>query len=172
MFSTEQLLIYTRWSGYFTLFCAALAVLAWFLKWGIRFRLVGVTGFMAVLTGGIFALSLGLYNRPTIPNAVHFSRVYDTGGSELVVTVPSDITETQLRATMQQAAADLYSPGRLSQGTDKMTIRVRTVLHPEPGISEPLYLGKVRRSLFSREDNNPEIEIFSKQLAKLPKSAA
>lgn len=172
MFSTEQLLTYTRWSGYLTVFCAALAILGWLLKWGIRFRLVGITGFMAVLTGGIFALSLGLYNRPTIPGAMHFSRVFDTGGSELVITVPSDITEEQLRATMQQAAADLYSPGRLAQGTDKMTIRVRTVLHPQPGVSEPLYLGKIRRSLFSRKDESTEIEIFSKQLAKLPKSAA
>lgn len=172
MFSTEQLLTYTRWSGYLTLFFAALAVLGWLLKWGIRFRLVGVTGFMMVLTGGIFALSLGLYNRPTIPDAVHFSRVFDTGGSELVIAIPPDLTETQLRATMQQAAADLYSPGRLSQGTDKMTIRVRTVLHPEPGVSQPLYLGQIRRSLFSRKDDNPEIEIFSEQLAKLPKATA
>lgn len=159
---------FARWSGYFTLFCAAIALLGWFLKWGIRFRLVGVTGFMTVLTAGLFALSLGFYSRPTIPDAVRFSRVYDTGGVDLVVAVAPEITETQLRATMEQAAVDLYSPGRLAQGTDKMTIRVRTVLHAEPGISKLVYLGQVKRSLLSREDPQLEIEIYPDQLAQLP----
>ena len=175
MFSTEQLLLYARWSGYFTIFVAVLAVIGWLLKWGIRFRLVGITGFMSVLTAGIFALSLGLYTRPTIPDAVPFFRVYDTGGTTVVISVPSDISETQLRATMQQASSDLYSPGRLAQGTDKMTIRVRTVLHPEPGLSKLVYVGQVKRPLtFSRriDDDQFEIEIDAKKLAEVSSSLA
>lgn len=172
MFSTEQLQTYGLWTGYFTIFCAVLAALGYFLQWGIRFRLVGITGFMGVLTGGLFALSLGLYDRPAIPDAVKFSRVFDTGGSNVVISVTPEITETQLRATLQQAALDLYSPGRLSQGTDKMTIRIRTVVHPEPGISRLVYLGQVKRSLVSRNDPQPEIEIDLNQLASLPQSAA
>lgn len=172
MFSTEQLQTYALWSGYLTLFCAALSLLAWLLKWGIRFRLVGATGFMGVLTGGLFALSLGLYSRPIIPDAVRFSRVFDTGGTNVVVAVAPTLNETQLRATLEQAALDLYSPGRLSQGTDKMTIRVRTVVHPEPGISKLVYLGQVKRSLLSRTDAQPEFEIYADQLAKLPEPLA
>jgi hypothetical protein len=172
MFSTEQLQTYTLWSGYLTIFLAALALLGWMLKWGIRFRLIGITGFMGVLTGGLFALSLGLYTRPTIPNAVRFSRIFDMGGTDVVISVAPNITETQLRATLQQAAADLYSSGRLSQGTDKMTIRLRTVIHPEPGLSKLIFLGQVRRSLGSRTDPNPEIEIYADRLAELPKPVA
>ncbi|NJP11365.1 MAG: DUF2518 family protein [Leptolyngbyaceae cyanobacterium RU_5_1] len=168
MFSTEQLLQYTRWSGYFTLFCAAVALFGWLLKWGIRFRLVGVTGFMVVLTSGLFALSLGFHSHPIIPGAVRFSRVFDTGSTELVISVPPKITETELEATLQQAAADLYSSGRLSQGTDKMTIRARTVLHPEPGVSQPIYLGQIKRSLLSRSDDQMTVEIYRDKLAQLP----
>ncbi|MDX2228060.1 MAG: Ycf51 family protein [Leptolyngbyaceae cyanobacterium bins.349] len=172
MFSTEQLQAYTLWCGGFTIFCAVLALLGWLFQWGIRFRLIGITGFMGVLTGGLFALSLGLYNRPAIPDAVRFTRVFDMGGSEVVIVVAPEINETQLRATLQQAAVDLYSSGRLSQGTDKMTIRVRTVLHPEPGLSKLVYLGQVKRSLSSRNDAQPEIEIFADQLAQLPQANA
>ncbi|MBD2020841.1 Ycf51 family protein [Leptolyngbya sp. FACHB-36] len=173
MFSSAQLQTFALWSGYLTLFCAALAVLGWLLKWGFRFRLVGATGFMGVLTGGLFALSLGLYNRPNIPDAVRFVRIYDTGANYAVISVPPQISESQLTATLKQAAADLYSPGRLSsQGERRMTIRVRTVLHPQPGISQLLYLGQIKRSLADRADEQMEIELFRDQLAQLPKPTA
>jgi len=172
MFSTEQLQTYALWSGYFTIFCALLALLGYVLKWGIRFRLVGTTGFMGVLTAGLFALSLGLYTRPTIPDAVRYSRVFDMGGTNVVISIAPQVNETQLRATLQQASLDLYSPGRLSQGTDKMTIRLRTVLHPKPGVSKLVYLGEVRRSLVSREGDQPEINIFADKLAELPQPDA
>lgn len=167
--SPNQLLMFAQWLGYFTLFCAVVTLLAWVLKWGFRFRLVGVTGFMGVLTVGLFALSLGLYTRPEIPGAVRFSLVYDTGVAETVIAVAPQITETELDATLQQAAIDLYSSGRLSQGHDKMIIRVRTVLHPAPGVSKPLYLGQVERSLYSRKDEQMKITIFRDRLAQLPK---
>ena len=67
---------------------------------------------MAVIAAGIFGLGLGLFARTEIPGAVRYSLVYDTGGAQTVVSVPSSITESQLEATMQQVAADLYSPGR------------------------------------------------------------
>jgi hypothetical protein len=172
MFETAQLIQFAQWSGIVTLVCGAIAILAFFLKWGIRFRFVGITGFMAVLTGGIFALSLGLYTRPSIPNAVRYSTVFDTGAAQVVIAVAPEINETQLTATLQQAAADLFSPGRLSQGSDQMLIRVRTVLHPKPGVSQLVYLGEVQRSLAIREDDHATIKIYNDRLALLPKPAA
>jgi Protein of function (DUF2518) len=172
MSTTELLQTAARWSGYFTIFCAVLMVLGLLLKWGIRFRLVGVTSFMTVLTVGIFALSLSFYIRPSIPNAVRFSRVYDVGTATIVIAVPPTIDETKLEATMQQAASDLYSMGRLGQGADHMTIRVRTVLHPKPGVTLPVYLGEVKRSLTTRNDAQMSITIDKSKLALLPKSTA
>ncbi|GAB4343588.1 MAG: Ycf51 family protein [Leptolyngbyaceae cyanobacterium] len=170
--SSTDLVTYAQWSGYFTIFCAVIAVLGLVFKWGIRFRLVGVTGFMVVLTAGLFALSLGLYTRPVIPGAVKFTRVFDNGSTNLVIAVSPEITETELEATLRQAASDLYSPGRLAQGTEKMTIRARTVLHPRPGVSQPLYLGEVKRSLMSRNDDQMEFTLYRDQFAQLPKPTA
>ncbi len=169
---TTDLFTYAQWSGYFTLFCAALAILGWVLKWGIRFRLVGVTGFMIVLTAGLFALNLGLYTRPVIPGAAKFTRVFDNGSTNLVIAVSPEITETELEATLRQAASDLYSPGRLAQGSEKMVIRARTVLHPKAGVSQPLYLGEVKRSLVARNDDQMEFKLYRDQFAQLPKPTA
>lgn len=172
MFDTAQLIQNAQYLGIATIAFGVLAIVAFLFKWGIRFRLVGVTGFMAVLTGGIFALSLGLYTRPQIPDSVHYSRVFDAGAAQVVITVPPTVTESQIEATLKQAAIDIFSPGRLSQGSDQMTIRLRTVLHPEPGVSQPLYLGEVRRSLAIREDENATIKLYRESLAQLPKPVA
>jgi Protein of function (DUF2518) len=168
-----EFLQYTQWSGIVTLAFAALAILGFVLKWGIRFRLVGTTGFMLVVTAGLFALSLAPLTRTVIPGAIHYNLVYDNGATQTVITLPNNITQTQLDATLRQAASDLYSYGRLGVGTDNlMLIRARTVIHPEPGVSVPLYLGQVKRSLASRDDNNMAVELFSDRFALLPKPKA
>lgn len=168
MLTTADFLTYTQWAGIATLAFAALAILSFVVKWGIRFRLVGVTGFMVVLTCGLFALSLVPFTRTVVPGAVRFSTVYDSGATQVVIAVPPTITATELDATLRQAANDLFSPGRLGRGEDKLTIRARTVLHPQSGISEPLFLGQIRRSLYDRDDDQMVIELMPKNLAKLP----
>jgi Protein of function (DUF2518) len=169
MSQTIDFLQATQWAGILTLVCAAFTILGFVLKWGIRFRLVGVTGFMGVLTGGLFALSLGLFTRTAIPGAVRYSVIYDNGASTVAIALPNDITPTQLEATLRQAASNLFSYGRLGGPASELVIRARTITHPLPGVSQPLYLGQVKRSLSDRNDDQLEIEIYSDNLAQLPK---
>jgi len=171
--TTADFLQFAQWSGALTLICGAVALLAFLLKWGIRFRFVGITGFMAVLTVGLFALGLVPFTRSIVPGSVRFSTVYDSGGTLAAIAVPNTITEEQLTATLQQAASDLFSPGRLSQqGGGQLLIRARTVLHPREGLTQPLVVGQVKRSLLVRNDDQMEITIFKENLAKLPKPEA
>ncbi|MGK7875751.1 MAG: Ycf51 family protein [Xenococcaceae cyanobacterium] len=163
---------YAQWSGYLTLVCLVLTVVGFIFGWGIRFRLVGITGFIAVLTIGLFGLGVGLLTQTEIPGAVRFSLVYDNGANQAVVAVPPQVTESEIEATLRQVANNLYSPGRLGLGDDKLTIRVRTVLHPAPGVSQPLYLGQVKRSLVTREDDQMEVEVFSENFAQLPRETS
>ncbi len=162
-------LMYAQWAGILTAVLAVVTVVAFILQWSFRFRLVGVTSFMAVIAASIFGLGLGLFSRTQIAGAVRYSLVYDTGGAQTVVAVPPSITDSELEATMQQVAADLYSPGRSGSGRDYMTIRVRTIVHPEPGVSQPLFLGEVRRSLATRYDDKMAVEIFPDKVAILKK---
>lgn len=172
MSTTADFLNLAQWSGVATLVFAALTVLSFILKWSGRFRLVGATGFLGVLTGGLFALTLGPLTRTVVPGAARFARVYDNGATQVVIAVPPQIAESKLEATLRQAASDLYSYGRLGQDKDELTIRVRTIIHPESGVSKPLYLGQVKRSLSKRDDDKMAIELYQENLAQLPKPAA
>jgi hypothetical protein len=164
---------FTQWSAILTVVCGVLATLGFIFKWGIRFRLVGITSFMGVLTGSLFALGLVPFTRTVIPGAVPFSMVYDNGGNQTVITVPAQITETELEATLRQAASNLFSYGRLGGGTDnQLTIRARTIVHPKPGVSKPLFLGQAKRSLATRDDEQMAIDIYSENFAQLPKPSA
>lgn len=172
MLTTADFLNYAKWSGITTLVFAAITVLSFILKWGIKFRLVGATGFLGVVTGGLFALGLVPLTRTVIPGAERFSVIYDNGATQVVISVRPTITDDQLRATLRQAASDLYSYGRLGQKEGKLTIRARTVTHPQPGISQPLYLGSVKRSLALRDDEQMELEIYPENLAQIPTPSA
>lgn len=171
MSTTADFLNLGQWAGVTTLVFAAITFLAFILKWSGRFRLVGATGFLGVLTGGLFALSLTPLTRTVIPGAARFVRVYDNGSTQVVIAVPPRIPESKLETTLRQAASDLYSYGRLGR-EDELTIRVRTIIHPEPGVSKPLYLAQVKRSLSKRDDDQMAIEIYPENLAQLPKSTA
>lgn len=172
MLTTADFLAASQWMGIATCACLALTVLAFILKWGIRFRLVGATGFLGVLTAGLFTLGLVPFTRTVVPGAVRFSRVYDNGATQAVIAVPPTITNAELEATLRQAASDLYSYGRLGGDSDQLTIRVRTIIHPEPGVTMPVYLGQVKRSLSKRDDDQMALEMYQDKLAKLPNSAA
>lgn len=171
MFSTDDFARYTQWSGIATLIFAFITFLAFIFKWGIRFRLAGATGFMLVVTGGLFPLSLTPLTRTVIPGAIRYKLVFDNGSSKAVIATPTQITPSELDATLRQAASDLFSYGRLgTREENQLTIRARTIVHPEPGLSVPLYLGQVKRSLSNRDDEAMQIDIYEDNLAKLSTS--
>ncbi|MBE9212440.1 Ycf51 family protein [Plectonema cf. radiosum LEGE 06105] len=171
MFSTDDFARYTQWSGIATLIFALITLVGFIFKWGIRFRLAGATGFLLVLTGGFFPLSLTPLTRTVIPGAIRYKLVFDNGSSKAVIATPPQITPSELDATLRQAASDLFSYGRLgTREENQLTVRARTIIHPEPGLSVPLYLGQIKRSLSTRDDNEMQIDIYKDNFAQLPTS--
>jgi Protein of function (DUF2518) len=169
MFTPESLLEYAKYSGIATVLLAGMTVLGLILAWGFKFRLVGITGFMTVLTVGLFGLSLGLAPRIAYPGAVRYSVIYDNGNSQAVVAVANSrkLTHGAIEATLQQAAQDLYSFGRVGETDGSMHIRLRSINHPQPGVSEPIYLGEATRNLTSRDGAQLQIVVNDQNLAKL-----
>lgn len=170
MITTAEFFKYFQWSGIATLAFAALTLLALLLKWGFKYRLVGATGFMGVLTAGLFALSLVPIVHTNVPGALHYSLIYDNGSDRATIAVATPITETGLDATLRQAAADLYSYGRSGSAERQLKVRARTVIHPRPGVSEPLVLGEVSRSLAGGEGGQLDVRIDRANLAKVAKA--
>ncbi|WP_373542916.1 Ycf51 family protein [Chamaesiphon sp.] len=170
MISTADFLKYCQWSGIATLIFAVATLVALVAKWGFKFRLVGATGFMGVLTAGLFGLSLVPIVHTNVAGALHYSLIYDNGSDRATIVVATPITETGLDATLRQAAADLYSYGRSGSADRQLKVRARTVIHPSPGVSEPLVLGEVTRSLSGGEDSELQIAIERDNLAKVMRS--
>ena len=164
--TTDDFFTYALWMGAVAIAVALLAILGFIFKWPLRFNLVGATGFSLVLTAGLFSLSLVPFVRATVPGAVRYVLTYDNGSTQATIAVPAEISETELDATLRQAASNLFSYGRFSQGDENLTVRARTIVHPEEGVSEPLYLGRVRRSLRQREDETMEITLDRAALAR------
>lgn len=163
---------YAKWSGIATIICLVVAILSFIFSWGFRFRLVGVTSFMGVLTTGIFALGLSLFPHAEIPGAARYSLVYDNGFNQAVIAVAPDIEKSAIEPTLLQAARDLYSYGRTGSGTNsEFTVKLRTILHPTTGISQPLYLGEAKRSLINRSEEDIRIELLAQNWTQLPASA-
>ena len=163
---------YAKWSGIATIICLVIAIISFVIGWGFRFRLVGVTSFMGVLTLGIFALGLGLFPHTKIPGATHYSLIYDNGANQAVIAVTPEIEKSAIEPTLIQAANDLYSYGRGgSGGNNQFTVKLRTVLHPQEGVSEPLFLGVAQRSFVSRGGEDIKIKVFEQNLTKLPKAS-
>lgn len=168
---TSEVFTYGRWLGYATIFSLIVTIVAFIAGWGFRFRLVGVTSFMGVLTAGTFALGLSFFPHKEIPGAARYTLIYDNGANQAVVAVAPEIEKSAIEPTLLQAITDLYSYGRTGAGgNDRFTVKLRTVLHPEAGISQPLFLGEAKRSLISRDEENIEINLFSQSLDRLPNS--
>ena len=162
---------YGVWMGYTAIGFLVLTIIAFIAGWGFRFRLVGVTSFSMVLTAGIFALYLGLFTKVEIPGATRYSLIYDNGANKAVVAVSPEIEVDAIEPTLRQAAANLNSYGRTgTDGNNVFTVSLRTVTHPEKGVSEPLFLGEAKRSLSVRDDSNIKIEVFKRNIAKLVKN--
>ena len=173
MISPEQFFQATGWLIVGTLAFGAITAIAFFLKWGFRFRLVGATGIMAVLTVGCFGLSFQPLIRTAIPGAIPYETVFDSGASQIVIAVPNEITETELDATLQQAASNLLKPSRIGgAGQQVPTIRARGIVH-KSGISELVYVGKVTPGTGkTAEEKAPIVEIYPDRLAKINRAAS
>lgn len=173
MLTPAQFLEATGWSALTTVAFAGITVIAFLLKWGLRFRLVGATGFLGVLTAGLFGLSFQPIMQTTVPGAVPYKTVFDSGAAQVVITVPNDITQTALEATLKEAASNLLKPSRIGGAGQKTpTIRARGMLH-NAGTSELVYVGKVTPAKPSSSgDRDPIVEIYTKQLAKINQAAS
>ncbi|MEL6137541.1 MAG: Ycf51 family protein [Cyanobacteria bacterium J06628_6] len=140
----ETFLDATKWMGIVTVVLAAISAIAFLLNWGIRFRLVGATGFSIVLTVGLLGLSFEPLSPAVVEGAIPYKTVFDSGASQIVIRVPQAITASELEATLQQAAQNLLRASRLGRPGQAPIIRARTIVHQPGGISDLLYVGQVQ----------------------------
>ena len=122
-----------------------LTVAGFVLRWGIRFRLVGVSSFTLLLAAGCAAFAISYSPRTSIDGALVVPVVYDNGG-DLVVAAAADFPTAQAGPTVEQVATNLRGSGRRS-ADGLVHVRLRQLQAEANGSSRPVVLAEAVRNL-------------------------
>ena len=125
----------------------ALATAAGFIaRWGVRFRLVGVTSFTALLAISCLAFAVSYTPRVTIEGAVSVPVVFDNGSDLVIAAAPDDLPQSAFAPTVQQLAENIRTNGRNAEN-GLVRVRLRRVEAQQSGGSKPVVLAEATRSL-------------------------
>jgi hypothetical protein len=124
-----------------------LLTIAGFLwRWGIRFRLVGITSFTVLLSLSCLAFAISYSPRVSVPGAVQVPVVFDNGTDLVIAVAPADLPSEAVAPTLEQVARNLRGGGRSSSSGD-VRVRLRRVEAVEPGLGRPVVLAETTREL-------------------------
>jgi hypothetical protein len=144
------LLLAGAWLGAASGALAVLTAAGYLRRWGIRFRLVGITSFTALLALSCLAFAVSYTPRVVVEGAVSVPVVFDNGSDLVIAAAPPDLPAGAAAPSVEQVARNLRGSGRGS-GDGQVIVRLRRVEAKEPGLSEPVVLAEARRDLRSGE---------------------
>jgi len=146
MHPTSLLLQVGYWLGSTGALLALLTVVAFFARWGIRFRMVGISSFTVLLATFCWAFAVSYTPRVTIEGALNVPVVYDNGSDLVVATYPMDAPVNAVLPTLQQLAANLRPQGRAS-ADGMLHIRLRRLESAGEGRSRPVIVAEASKDL-------------------------
>ena len=123
-----------------------ITVLAFLLRWGIRFRLVGVSSFTVLLSLSCLAFAVSYAPRDVVEGAVSVPLVFDNGSDLVIAAAPADLPEEAYRPTVEQVARNLRGSGRKGDNGE-VHVRLRRVEAVAQGVDRPVILAEASRSL-------------------------
>ena len=125
-----------------------LTVVAFVLRWGIRFRLVGVSSFTLLLAAGCAAFAISYSPRTNIEGALVVPVVYDNGGDLVVAAATADFPAEAAGPTVEQVATNLRGSGRRSRD-GLVHVRLRQLQPEANGSNRPVVLAEAVKDLRS-----------------------
>ena len=133
--------------GVMGLLLVILTVAGFLARWGIRFRLVGISSFTVLLSLAFMAFGLSYEERQAVPGAVNTPVVFDNGRGLVVAAPPAPLPVAAVAPTLQQLAIN-QSRRPQSAANGQITVRLRQVEPTdEVGVSRPRLLGEARLPL-------------------------
>ncbi len=133
-----------EWLGVASGVLLLLTVVAFLVRWGIRFRLVGVTSFTVLLSLSCLAFAVSYSPRQLVDGAVSVPVVFDNGSDLVVAAAPADLAPDAFAPSVQQVALNLRGSGR---GTQLVEVRLRRVDPTASGTDTPVVLATAVRNL-------------------------
>lgn len=121
-----------------------LTVVGFLARWGIRFRLVGVTSFTVLLSLSCLAFAVSYAPRQLVDGAVSVPVVFDNGGNLVIAAAPADLDPAAFAPSVEQVALNLRGSGRKGQLVE---VRLRRVEPAGSGTDKPVILASAIRDL-------------------------
>jgi len=150
MAADPLLLVAAKWLALAALALVVLTVIGFVSRWGIRFRLVGVTSFTALLAISCAAFAVSYTPRVTVPGAVVVPVVFDNGADLVVAAAPADLPLAAAAPSAEQVARNLRPTGR-SPADGIVRVRLRRLEPTGEGVAKPVVLAEARLDLRSGE---------------------
>jgi hypothetical protein len=143
------LLVAGTWLGAASGVLAVLTIAGFLSRWGIRFRLVGITSFTALLSLSCLAFAISYNPRVSVPGAIQVPIVFDNGTDLVIAAAPADLQSEGAAPTVEQVARNLRGGGRGGNGGGggQIRVRLRRVEAVEPGLARPVVLAETTREL-------------------------
>lgn len=138
------LLVAGTWLGAASGVLAVLTIAGFLSRWGIRFRLVGITSFTALLSLSCLAFAISYNPRVSVPGAIQVPVVFDNGTDLVIAAAPADLESTAAAPTVEQVALNLRGSGR-GGSAGQVRVRLRRVEAVEPGLARPVVLAETTR---------------------------
>ena len=133
-----------EWLGAASAVLLVLTVVAFLVRWGIRFRLVGVTSFTVLLSLSCLAFAVSYTPRQTVEGAISVPVVFDNGSDLVVAAAPADMPLETFLPSVEQVAINLRGSGR---GTQTVEVRLRRVESTADGTDTQIVLATAIRNL-------------------------
>ena len=109
----NQLLLMTApWLAWAGLALGLLTVVAFVARWGLRFRLVGVSSFTLLLAVSSWAFGVSYTPPVVVEGAIRAPIVFDNGNDLVVAQASKDINPDSIAPTLEQLAGNLRGSGR------------------------------------------------------------
>ena len=118
-----------------------LTVIGFVVRWGVRFRLVGVTSFTLLLAISCLAFAVSYVPRVSVPGARSVPVVYDNGTDLVVAAAPDDLAPEAIRPTLEELTRNVHGSGRTSDD-GRVHVRLRRLEPAGEGASRPVVLGE------------------------------
>ena len=123
---------------------SVLTILAYLFRWGIKFRLTGITIFTLLLSGSCWAFDQSYRPPFNVEGYKYAPIVYDNGFDLVVAQASDDFPEEAIKPTLLQIAGNLKGGGRNGA---QVKVRLRKVESAGEGISKPIVLGEIINDL-------------------------
>ena len=137
----ELLEVSSKWLAWSGLGLSVLTVVAFVTRWGLRFRLVGVSSFTFLLAVSCWAFSISYSPPVRVEGARQVPIVFDNGTDLVVAQASNDFEQEAITPTLNQIAENLRPGGR----NREVRVRLRQLQAVSEGTSKPVVLGETKR---------------------------